>query len=283
MKMFRSKKPVAVLGAGPSGLLAAQAAIESGRGVDIFSRPSAAVLLRPSSISTREEAVAKSELHGCQYLHRPVPSALLAGAGVKVEYRLEGTVSQYREKVYGRQFTGTVSPEDVENTHEAWDLRAMYHMLWDALRACMVPMDLTRGAMQGILLEKYSHVFVTVPAPALCYDMTHSFSSQMIWAMGQRTGTTGFPIQCPENTIVCNGSRDTGWYRMSNVFGHTTVEWATERKPPVNGVVRVEKPVSTTCDCWLQDDRVLRLGRFGQWQKGVLVHEVYRAAKAALR
>jgi hypothetical protein len=142
-------------------------------------------------------------------------------------------------------------------------------------------MELTSTALVSILTNEWERVFITVPAPDLCLG-SHRFEAQLVWAMGQRTGSTDFPFQCPENTVLCDGTREVGWYRMSNVFGHTTVEWARDRKPPISGVVAVRKPVQTNCDCWTQDPRVRRLGRFGKWEKRVLVHHAYYEAGAAL-
>lgn len=271
MRLFGRRKPVAVLGAGPAGLLAAYAAREQGYEPIILSRPG----------DTPERPVAMSELHGCQYLHAPVPLPALAGTSVMVGYHLRGDANEYRHKVYGGSWQGNVSTDDLEETHQAWDLRAVYAYLWADLAAYMRPMNLNRAVMANILSEDWHRVFVTVPAPALC-AADHGFHYQQVWAMGQRTGSTGFPFQCPENTIICDGTREVGWYRMANVFGHTTVEWSRDRKPPISGVAQVKKPLHTDCDCWTQDHRVRRLGRFGRWEKGVLVHQAYYAVKREL-
>ena len=88
---------------------------------------------------------------------------------------------------------------------------------------------------------------------------------------------------CTEGVVECNGTRDVGWYRKATVFGHTTVEWPIRRKPPVKGVVTVRKPLSTNCDCWLNDRiPVLRVGRYGKWQKGYLTHHVVADVEKAL-
>lgn len=276
----RSKKNgrrVAILGAGPSGLLAAQAAYERGYDPVIFSRP---------PLGDRLGTVAKSELHGCQYLHAPVPSPTFAGGpGTPVSYTLRGTSDGYREKVYGTTDSRiAVSPDEYGNAepHMAWDLRYVYAKLWARWEPHMRPMHVTAEEVQIALRSgAWARVLSTVPAPSLCYDVAHKFSSQGIWAMGQREGSQDFPFACPPFTVVCNGERSTGFYRIANVFGMTTVEWPDGRKPPIKGVVRVEKPLDTDCTCHAKEGLV-RLGRFGKWQKGVLVHTAYTETKVAL-
>lgn len=267
---------VAILGAGPAGLLAAQAAYERGYDPVIFSRP---------PLGDRFGKAAKSELHGCQYLHAPVPDSTFAGGpGHPVAYTLRGTSEGYREKVYGPESRVQVSPDEygTGEPHLAWNLRSVYDKLWDRWTPSIRPLNISPEEM-AIALEskRWTKIFSTVPAPSFCLDRAHRFESQTIWAMGQREGTTDFPIDCPPFTVICNGERDTGWYRVANVFGMRTVEWATPRKPPIQGVVPVEKPVATNCDCHL-DKGLVRIGRFGKWQKGVLVHSAYAEAKKAL-
>ena len=268
---------VAILGAGPAGLMAAQAAYERGYEPTIFSRP---------PLGDRAGSVAKSDLHGCQYLHAPVPNPSFAGgSGHAVAYTLRGTSEGYRMKVYGTTDSRVaVSPDEYGNAepHMAWDLRLVYEKLWHRWEPKMRPMNITPEEVH-IMLGRgaWAKVFSTVPAHALCMDPAHQFRAQSVWAMGQREGSQDFPFACPPFTVVCNGERDTGWYRIANVFGMTTVEWAGEKKPPIKGVVRVEKPLDTNCTCH-QEAGLVRLGRFGKWQKGVLVHTAYTEAKASL-
>lgn len=282
MFMIRKSRKVAVLGAGPSGLLAAQAAYECGYDPIIFSRGPMANWedkVIPETIS-----VAKSELNGCQYLHTPGPLALGAGEGHPVDYLLEGTSEGYREKVYGADSLVAVSPDEygTGEPHMAWDLRQTYDKLWYAWHTRMRIMNLTPAVAMGLMRDDWAAVLVTVPAPSLCYQPAeHNFSAQTIWAMGQMTGGPKLPVECPPFTVVCNGTRDTGWYRKANVFGHTTVEWS--RKPPIKGAVMVQKPISTDCDCHLRNLKVHRFGRFGQWKKGVLVHSAYDEVKAMMK
>lgn len=270
------ERRVAILGAGPSGLLAAQAAYERGYDPVIFSRP---------PLGDRLGSVAKSDLHGCQYLHAPVPDPTFAGGpGRPVAYTLRGTSDGYRLKVYGTNDSRiAVSPDEYGQAepHMAWDLRLVYDKLWARWEPKMRPMHITPEEVAIALKGPWVKVLSTVPAPVLCHDPAHQFTAQPIWAMGQREGTQDFPFACPPFTVVCNGERDTGWYRIANVFGMTTVEWAGERKPPIKGVVRVEKPVATNCTCHVEAGLV-RLGRFGKWQKGVLVHTAYTETKALL-
>lgn len=264
---------VMVLGAGPAGLLAAEAAAGEGCDVVIVSAPG------------KDGMAQRSALHGCQYLHAPIPG-VIGGPGVPVDYRLEGTADGYREKVYGPDYSGSVSPDQyAEEPHLAWDLRAAYGELWRRWWPMVLPRRLDVRTLTTTF-EEYSPALVlsTVPAPALCIDMdNHGFSSEQIWATGQREDQASFPFRCPEFTVVCNGDPDYGWYRKANVFGRTTVEWPGKRKPAVEGVVLVSKPLKTDCECWLSSGHYVRIGRYGKWQKGYLAHEAYLDAKEAVR
>ncbi len=71
---------------------------------------------------------AKSALYGCQYLHAEIPGLSLRSA--TVDYELRGTTEDYRRKVYGPESDVRVSPEDLEGTHKAWDIRSAYSQLW---------------------------------------------------------------------------------------------------------------------------------------------------------
>ena len=102
----------AILGVGPAGLTAAAAIIRGGGTVDLFAKE-----------------LQQSKLYGCQYLHEPIPGYTVTPP-VDVLYTLIGTPGEYKRKVYGKDWDGSVSPEDLDEDHKAWDIRQTYNYLW---------------------------------------------------------------------------------------------------------------------------------------------------------
>jgi hypothetical protein len=248
-----------VLGCGPAGLFASLRLIEDGYDVEIWSK------------------LRKSEMFGAQYLHRPIVPGPM---GAPVAYLLQGSIEGYRQKVYGTEWDGVVSPDEfgAEESHMAWDIRSTYNEAWTRLFPLMNDAEFKHGMdIQRFLEAKKPDVVVSsLPAPVLCLRREeHVFRGQKVYAVGDAPERGIFcPIRSvPENSVVCNGDPDVSWYRSANVFGYVTAEWSGQgSKPPYNGVTEIVKPLSTTCDC--QPD-VVRTGRFGLWRKGVLSHESY--------
>lgn len=266
---------VAVLGCGPSGLLAAHGVAQAARNrgaeaeIKIYSRRM------------------KSPLYGCQYLHRSIPGLDLRSQ--HVNYRLSGSISEYRAKVYGIEDVA-VSPGILEDNHTAWDIRQAYDLLWKEFSPAIEDFFLSIGSLRQLLKRLYeddvSIIINTVPAPVLC-EMTPSctFKSETVWAMGDAPELgrlAAVPVELPDGTILCNGKPEVPWYRTSRVFGHHTVEWPADAEPP-RGASRVTKPISMTCPCF---PYITPSGRYARWKKGVLAHQSYedgyRLANAAI-
>ena len=275
------KKRVVVFGAGPAGLIAAQAAEDAGREVFVFTAPDARGNPR------------KSELHGCQYLHAPIPRFSRDASGPQrlVRYHLKGSSEDYRRKVYGDNWDGEVSPDEYgpEQDHYAWDLRDTYDRLWGAWFSRITAMDLSPRMAGGLSEVRGQISLCTVPAPALClHPDEHKFVSQGIWAMGSRvpsgneTPENYLPYRAPDMTVECNAEVAPRWYRAATVFGHSTIEWPAGPKPPISGVVAVNKPLSTDCTCHGRPTWH-RIGRYGEWRKGVLTHSVYERVRGLLK
>lgn len=250
---------VAILGCGPAGLVAAHAALDSGCEVVIISNTD-----KPST------------LHGCQYLHKPVPGYEDVPS-VRVSYELRGTAEQYRHKVYGHKWDGKVSPEDFAGEHDAWDIRETYRRLWANIiskqQAGLTVRRVVKGAIPFVTSLKPDLIVSTIPAQALC-SKHHEFTGHAIWANGSTSAGVA-----RDNAIICDGTPDVPWYRISNVFGYLTTEWAGPIPPPRwQNAVPVVKPLSTDCDC---HPEVIRAGRYGTWEKARLVHEVYPAVRDA--
>lgn len=266
---------VGILGAGPSGLAAAHAAKLAGAHVSIYSRPGAGF----------DKALPKrSDIFGAQYLHEPLPG-IDCGDKTQLAVQFIGDADGYRDKVYGPDYRGTVSPQQFEKDHFAWDLRAAYDDLWNKYFGRIIPTEFSRDPNKEIYSLQRDHDFVisTIPRRLLCVDPSHDFRSQIVYAIGDapRLGVRN-PVQTKPNTLVYNGSPDYGWYRTSNIFGHSTAEWsssADRAKPPIRGLATVEKPLSTNCDC---HPGVFFKGRYGEWKKGILVHHVFNQTQVMI-
>ena len=263
---------VAIFGCGPSGLFAAWAAIQSGA-------------KRITIISKKR----RSELFGAQYLHMPIPG--IDAESTEIEYRLVGTEENYRQRVYGDNYFGPTSVDEFAGFQEAWDIRETYNRLYDRFESYIAPVQ---GGLDGAGLRKmlsdplkgYDLIFSTIPLPSICMNPSvHKFRAQRIWAIGDAPERGQHcPVPCDKNRIICNGlPQDPGepdWYRVSNVFGHTTAEWPAWFYPNETvPAAEVRKLISTTCDC---HPELRLLGRYGRWEKGILAHQSYNEVEGIM-
>lgn len=254
---------VAIFGAGPAGLLVAHAARRHGVEFDIFSYGP------------------PSRLYGAQYLHEEILDIPFIPSQ-KITHEFRGTVEGYRNKVYGLSWRGEVSPEQFDGETEAWDIRYAYQWLvkeyWGQVLNCKIELPGVIHLLQS-MNRVYDLVISTIPRNQICLSpQIHKFSSAMIWAIGDAPDLGRMnPIQIPQNTLVCDGNYYVSWYRSCNIFGHSTTEWSFKRKPPIEGVAKVSKPLTTDCTCF--EDRIVFLGRYGEWKKGVLTHHVFQTAE----
>lgn len=273
---------VAILGCGPSGLAAAQGAINAGvpqDNITIFSKGSP----EDANDTLGKWVPRKSEVHGAQYLHEPIPG-IDCGIENIIAIKFIGSVDGYRKKVYGPDYVGMVSPQEFYTPHSAWDLRAAYDHMWKIFEDNILEVDfdpLWFAEPYADLVGNFDLAISTIPRRQLCVNPEHSFKSQLVYAIGDAPSRgVKCPVSCEPNTLVYNGDLNYGWYRTSNIFGHTTAEWGANQdraKPPISNLATVEKPLSSNCNCW---PGLHFLGRYGAWKKGILVHHVYRAAIA---
>lgn len=239
---------VLVLGCGPAGLMAAHAAAIHGDDVIVFSK------------------ARKSHMRGAQYLHRPIP-LMTSADPFSVSYVLRGSADAYRAKIYGPDYRGPVSPEDLTERHDAWDIRQTYDLLWNTYGGYVKNVAFTHGDdVQEILQWANPDIAIsTVPAKLICQDDSHAFSYEEIWSNDMEV------VNTPDNTVICNGEKAPAWYRSARIQDHTTVEWPNWSRPPM-AVHNVVKPLKTTCTCL---PRLHRMGRYGKWEKGVLSHTAF--------
>jgi len=259
-------KTVAILGCGPAGLLVAHAANLQGWSFHIYSKKQ------------------KSPIFGAQYLHEPIPGVTGTDpedGAVMLSYRLRGTPESYRHKVYGPSWDGNTSPEDYEGDHYAWDLRGAYDKLWFDYGDEVVPTEFSGASWSPkvIAVERADLVISTIPR-TVWDDNPDNFQQAYIWALGDGDYQRVHLHRPDPFTVICDGTKDNQWYRVSNIFGYCTMEWSqwwnnpfASVTPPARGAARVAKPLAYTGNA-ARD--IIHLGRFAQWTKGVLTSDVFK-------
>jgi hypothetical protein len=240
---------VYVLGCGPAGLLAAHAVALAGHEPRILSRK------------------VKSEIGGAQYLHSEIPGIARPEEAWTITFIKCGSMQGYAKKVYGDPDMKTSWETYEKGDHEVWNMRQAYDRLWAEYEHQIQDIQLNPTDVEH--LAEHTFVISTVPKMALCPDpQNYDWHQQPVWIRyGQ---TVRDCIALPEE-IIMSGNEEDVWYRQSNLFGWKGVEFPVE----VGGSVRIMKPLSTT---YPGVPGVLHLGRYGEWRKTVLVHEVFHRA-----
>ena len=275
---------VAILGCGPTGLFAAHACAEAKIRFDIFSKKR------------------KSELFGSQYLHEPVPGIMDYTEGEQVRYVNIGTPEQYRRKTHGKYWDGIIAPEDFETEHIAWNIREAYDRLWRAYADQIHDYEIsTRFDAEGKIDFDRKHPYwrVAYDLDINDYDLVVSTVPRNIWATEREEYiySTGWalgdapekgifvPIQATDMTIECNGDPGVPYNRLSKVFGYTTMEWPAHSPKPDGASMLIKplkykKPILDVNPA--DDERWLHVGRYGQWQKGIVTTDAYKSVSRQL-
>lgn len=273
-------KGIAILGTGPAGLMAAQACAITGRPFSLFGAPGSDGHVHPSVIS------------GAQFMHVAVPTVSKEEEpDFSIRYRKFGTAEGYAAKVYASDprvpFVSFNNVNDGEQV-PAWSLRSIYETLWhgiagDGRSVNALRID-ARTIDEWVKKELWDAIICTIPRNVLCRvhagmddRAAHSFLSQSVAIIDSEDMGVGF------NEIHYNGDPNgPSWYRSSNIAGWQSTEWADTKVPPYyKSQARVlDKPISHTCDCWA--GQVTFAGRFGKWEKGVLVQDGFIEAFQAV-
>jgi hypothetical protein len=256
---------VAILGCGPAGLLSAYAAEQLGHNVSIFSRRS------------------PSQIFGAMYLHAPIPGISSEIPELEIQVSKLGTREGYALNVYGDAAAPVSWDKFAEGPTPGWDLANVYDSLWKEYESRIYDVSLTSSSIRGIAKE-YDITFSTVPIQNICDNWQHSFPSAKIWVIHG-------PVK-GKNMMVYNGLPPTGvpsWYRYSLIRDYQSWEFSSRHPSNYLEAQRVAeglqvsegfKPLYTDCDC---HPEIVRLGRFGKWNKNVFTHHAYREVTDALQ
>ncbi len=273
-------KRIAILGCGPSGLLAAHKAKQLGQEVVV--------------LSMKE----RSPILGGQYLHTEIPG--ITGAPSTVTYIKIGDTEGYSNKVYG--VPDVPCFRFPEGDYPAWSMTEAYGNLWDIWKDKIIDGAITPDDIAA-LCDEFDGVLCTLPRDILCYREDHRFEKQLIRVM--QGGSYINPAV--ENVVLYSGRERDSWYRTSNLFGHRTTEWSQASMTSDNAIIwesfDIEigrnqseddaeesdywisggfKPLRTDCDCHGEHHNFFRMGRFGEWRHGVLVSDSMEQTEQAI-
>lgn len=246
---------VLVIGCGPSGLLAAHAAAQRGFGVQI--------------VAPKQ----KSQMGGAMFLHEPIPDLNDPEEPTGYIRLLKvGDPEVYAKKVYGRRNAKVSWNLWDEGLIPAWSMAATYHHLWGKYHDLIEDASVSGSEIAGLVAD-FDAVISTAPLYKLCENSRHEFRSASVILTAR--GACDL-----RNTIVYNGQETEGWYRTSNIFGYEWTEYPMECESAPIADARVgRKPTSNTCTC---HPGLIRVGRFGRWERDVLAHHAYKEARDAL-
>ena len=256
---------VAILGCGPAGLIAAHSAITGKHDVTILSRKR------------------RSPMFGAMFLHAPIPGISPSRPELYIDIMKTGTKQGYAEKVYNDPMAEVSWDKFAVGVMPGWDLRTAYAELWLRYSDLIVDTQFTPESVSAIPAN-FDRVFTTIPASATCLEWRHSFDKAVIDVIHG-------PTQREYNQMWYDGSMYRGapaWYRYSRINGYEAWEFGEGQIPktiPTEILIkdlrvsRGIKPLRTTCDC---HPEIVRLGRFGQWDKHAFTHHAYEEVRNAL-
>jgi hypothetical protein len=249
---------IAILGCGPAGLLAAHAArICTGKdGIEIFSNK------------------VRSSIHGAQVLHRPIVGMTNDEADGECLFAKIGSADNYAMKVYGHKNAPTSWDDYPGGMMPIWSMQYAYGNLWYEYEDLIRDIEITDVFIDFLAKNDYQ-IFNTVPLKVLDQDETAVFTSQDVWISDSLPGTD-LGLTNVENVIWYNGNRADDWYRASKIFGCLSTEYGKETPR----TVKITKPLSTNFSRW---PSVHRLGRYGKWKKGELVHHAFEDVMRILK
>lgn len=246
---------VAVLGCGPTGLLAAWAALLEKHEVAVLSKK------RMSPIS------------GAQYLHSAIPDITDPEPERMIRYFKIGTGPGYSQKVYGTPSVVSSWERWKPREYPAWSLRGAYEHLWQIFEGKIRDIGFIDYDYVRALMDEFDVVINTIPLKHICkIPESCRFYDQPTWIRREEAFI-------PENSIIYNGLEFPRWHRASCLDGEFHVEYGY----PVVQAHMILKPQGTTCNCWTSNNRkFFSVGRYGTWTRDVLTHDAFHETRVRL-
>ena len=284
-------KPVAVLGCGPSGLLAVHTCRQNGIPAFAFSK-----------------GAEKSVIYGAQYLIKPVGGVTFSQSMISHKLRPSATMQEYLAKTHGEYLSHDQIKQEFQHfdisEHAGWDIRKAYKRLWYLYGSYVRPLNLVVPVKRGhaidsflnhIDVSQFSLVISTVPRK-LWRQPGDEFVYSQGWATSGTLADT-ITLGFPNNHVAYDGSGDVHWNRASRIFGFSTVEWPWNNGnlPPYGNeesraqIAKIVKPLRHKVSCQNGEALIdggppwVFAGRYGAWEKKYFATDVIDITTRALR
>ena len=242
---------VAILGAGPVGMITAHVVEQFGH--------------EPILYGIKEPSV----INGAQYIHKALEGITPKIPDGEVTYVKRGDAEGYAYKVYGDP-NAPCSWARFGGILPAWNISKHYMDLWARFESKIVDIEIRAPYIKD-LLGNHDIVFSSINPLGYCMDReVHDF----VWTPVVIQPDSPDGMDVPLNTIIYSGDPDDYWYRTSNMFGDCSTElprsarWKGPR-------IHIHKPLHTTCDCFMEHEEFVRIGRYGAFKKNLLVTDAY--------
>lgn len=260
----------AVLGTGMAGMVAAHAV----RNFD----PSAEIVIYGVN---REPTPT-----GARWYERAIPD-------VNVMSRMVTTESAGDPQNYGVKLGGPVSeyfrarPDFLAFNY--WDAN---YKLWDQYQDNIIQLDPDFEMIQKSSWDDCDFVINTAPRPNFYDRSEHGmFAATRHWRIDEgrnaNEATNPYRNVLPGNQdkhlMIFDGTEDSSWFRITQVFGLMSVEWGFHQKPPIAGAYVEILPLQTPTEMGLHDviprwkgtTALAHVGAVAKWKPSTDVGEVF--------
>lgn len=244
---------VAVLGFGPSGHMAAWAAVQCGHQVEFFS-----------------DSFTQHKNYGVFFLHDPCDLPLVGQTvyqkviGHK-DLEPEKAAAQYGKFVYGNEAEGwgiihALNEPKITgfDPNQAMELLSVY--LADVKRT--VAKFENFGDILS-LKQDFEKIICTIPADVVFKDENFPFKYAYVISDAKNG-------RFEQNFFIDNVNPFLGWYRLSHVFGRYSAEYPYEVHSEAKRVKKVIGGKEFT-----ERDGIYFTGRFGAWNRKIRTEHVY--------